>query len=448
MKARLEDWKKTLSQPWLLSLLMVAVIPLFPEYIAPLLAIGAVVAANADAKRRGRVLSVGPIGKLLLIFMLYTAFGVLYSKHPFNSFATFLMWMVMFLAYLSMTTVLTNRHRFDTALFCISVIAGIVGLVGLFQYALNCLAGIHVPNQFWGWLDNIALEWIPMDINIQIREMRFSSTFTNPNIVGEYLVMVVPFVVYYAFGGKRTGVRLLCRFCLLFAVCGIAFSFSRGSYLGLLVIVLILCITNAKRIVPFLLSLISLLILVPQSVLSRFLSIGGVDFSIAERFSIWEVALKTFGKSPIFGLGPGVENFWGVLLESGVNAPHAHNLVLQLLMEGGLIALALMVLMGWKIVRRGMDLMTRSPETHLLGGVFLAFAAGFVMNSMVDYPLLSPKLVGVFMMVMAIGDSACRVYLGHRVQPLADCFPAGELARRGLTVRIAASQDVARFHNK
>lgn len=110
MKARLEDWKKTLSQPWLLSLLMVAVIPLFPEYIAPLLAIGAVVAANADAKRRGRVLSVGPIGKLLLIFMLYTAFGVLYSKHPFNSFATFLMWMVMFLAYLSMTTVLTNRH--------------------------------------------------------------------------------------------------------------------------------------------------------------------------------------------------------------------------------------------------------------------------------------------------------------------------------------------------
>ena len=150
MKARLEDWKKTLSQPWLLSLLMVAVIPLFPEYIAPLLAIGAVVAANADAKRRGRVLSVGPIGKLLLIFMLYTAFGVLYSKHPFNSFATFLMWMVMFLAYLSMTTVLTNRHRFDTALFCISVIAGIVGLVGLFQYALNCLAGIRVPNQFWG----------------------------------------------------------------------------------------------------------------------------------------------------------------------------------------------------------------------------------------------------------------------------------------------------------
>ena len=44
------------------------------------------------------------------------------------------------------------------------------GLVGLFQYALNCLAGIRVPNQFWGWIDNIVLEWIPMDINIQIRE--------------------------------------------------------------------------------------------------------------------------------------------------------------------------------------------------------------------------------------------------------------------------------------
>lgn len=295
MKARLEDWKKTLSQPWLLSLLMVAVIPLFPEYIAPLLAIGAVVAANADAKRRGRVLSVGPIGKLLLIFMLYTAFGVLYSKHPFNSFATFLMWMVMFLAYLSMATVLTNRHRFDTALFCISVIAGIVGLVGLFQYALNCLAGIRVPNQFWGWIDNIVLEWIPMDINIQIREMRFSSTFTNPNIVGEYLVMVVPFVVYYAFGGKRTGVRLLCRFCLLFAVCGIAFSFSRGSYLGLLVIVLILCITNAKRIVPFLLSLISLLILIP--------AVGSLPFPVDRRCGFQHCGA-------VFDLGGSTQNLW------------------------------------------------------------------------------------------------------------------------------------------
>lgn len=75
MKARIEDLKSTLSQPWLLALLMVAVIPLFPEYIAPLLAIGAVIAANADAKRRGRVLSVGPIGKLHpSLHCCYTAF--------------------------------------------------------------------------------------------------------------------------------------------------------------------------------------------------------------------------------------------------------------------------------------------------------------------------------------------------------------------------------------
>ena len=105
-------------------------------------------------------------------------------------------------------------------------------------------------------------------------------------------------------------------------------------------------------------------------------------------------------------------------------------------------------MMGWKIVRRGMDLMTHSAETHLLGGVFLAFAAGFVMNSMVDYPLLSPKLVGVFMMVMAIGDSACRVYLGHRVHPLTDCFPAKELIRRGIPVGSASSQNAIHFHNK
>lgn len=41
MKATLRDAKATLRQPWLLSILMVAAIPLFPEYIAPFLAVGA-----------------------------------------------------------------------------------------------------------------------------------------------------------------------------------------------------------------------------------------------------------------------------------------------------------------------------------------------------------------------------------------------------------------------
>lgn len=436
MKATLKDAKATLRQPWLLSILMVAVIPLFPEYIAPLLAVGALVMAHKDAKPRGRSFTVGPIGKVLMIYICYLAFGVLYSSHPFNSFSTFLMWVVMFLAYLAMTTVLTNKHRFDTALFCISVIAGVVGLIGALQYVCNCLLNISVGNQFWQWIDDVVYQFIPMDINIHLDEMRFSSTFTNPNILAEYLVMVLPFVTYYAFGGQRTGVRLLCRVCIITAAAGVAFSFSRGGYLGLAVMLFILCLVNMKRLPSILLSLVSVVVLIPQSVISRIFSVNTLDVGVSERLLIWEGALKAIGKSPIFGLGPGVENFWGVMLQSGINAPHAHNLALQLMVEGGVIALGLIAFAGWKISRIGFDLLEKK-ETHLLGGVFLAFVCAFIANGMVEFQFLCPKLVGVFMMVMAFGESAGRVYLDRPVQSLSHSFTLFDLfrkkAREGIT---------------
>lgn len=53
--------------------------------------------------------------------MLYMALGVFYSANPFNSVSTLSMWVIMFLIYVSMTTVLCNKHRLDTALFSISL---------------------------------------------------------------------------------------------------------------------------------------------------------------------------------------------------------------------------------------------------------------------------------------------------------------------------------------
>lgn len=98
-------------------------------------------AAARDAKQRRSTLAVGTLGKLLLVFMLYMALGVFYSANPFNSVSTLSMWVIMFLIYVSMTTVLCNKHRLDTALFSISLVAGIVGLISCFQYGLNLVFG-------------------------------------------------------------------------------------------------------------------------------------------------------------------------------------------------------------------------------------------------------------------------------------------------------------------
>lgn len=54
VRARILDIKINLRQPWLLCVLLIAVTPLFPEYISPFLAVGALIAAHFDAKARRR----------------------------------------------------------------------------------------------------------------------------------------------------------------------------------------------------------------------------------------------------------------------------------------------------------------------------------------------------------------------------------------------------------
>ena len=430
VKAKLLDIKINLKQPWLLAVLFVAVIPVFPEYICPLLAGGALWAAHLDAKARGRQISVGLLGNLLLVYLLYMAFGVLYSRTPFFSLSTFLMWTVVFMAYTAVCTVLTNKHRFDTALFCVCLIAGVVGLIAFFQYTLRMIFGADVPLQFWEWVDRAVYAGTPWENSLDITGLRSSSTFNNPNTMAEYLVMVLPFVLYYSYSGQRTGARLLCRFCLLAAVMGIAFSFSRGSYLALLVIVLAFCIANIRKIQMILLSIVSLLVLIPDSVFARFFSVNAMDSSTAERFHIWGISLRNIVENPLFGLGPGVQNSSDMLAAGGINAPHTHNLVLQLLIEGGIIGLGLMVFIGWKMFRRSVHMVRWSPDSRMLGVVFIAFVGAFCMHGMVDYPLLTPKLIAVFMMVLALSDSAARLYMGSKVQSLADAMPYAVLRRR------------------
>jgi O-antigen polymerase len=442
MRTQWKEIRTNLRQPWLLSVLCIALIPLFPEYVCPLLAGASLWAASRDARLHGRFLAVGTVGKFVLLYMAYMALSILFSANPLSSLSTFAMWVVMFLLYTAMTTVLTTKHRFDTALFCIAIVAGIVGFIGMAQYALNAFLGVHTSMQFWNWIDPIIYKWLPMSLEMPDFGLRVASTFNNPNILAEYLIMVLPFVIYYAFSGERSRVRMLCRVCLLFAVGGIALSFSRGSYLALLCIAAVLCIANIRKIVVILMSAVSLLFLMPSSIMERLFSVGSsTDFSINQRWQIWAVGLRGFAENPIFGYGAGVQNGSDLLLAAGLDVPHMHNLVLELLIEGGLIGLFLMLLVGFHTLRGSVHLAMRT-DSRAMGVALVGFVAAFCMFGLVDFPLLSPKLVAVFMMVLGFADCAGQLYLGDKSDPMSALFSSSLLRRR------ASRDSVAYFQPK
>jgi len=87
----------------------------------------------------------------------------------------------------------------------------------------------------------------------------------------------------------------------------------------------------------------------------EFLAGHGIDATFTARTDIWQIALEAAGQRPLFGYGFG--SFWGsdMLLNSvqseyswAVNAWHAHNGYIEVLLSGGVPALALTAL--WLVV--------------------------------------------------------------------------------------------------
>ncbi len=472
MSTNIRQFKHDLRQPWLQAFCLLAAIPLLPEYISFFLVIPAFFLAWKDRLQHHRPLRIGTLGKLLLIYIAYMLITTLYSTNFTHSLATVGMWAFFFVIYLIVTNLLTDAERCDSLLLCVTAVAGVVGLIACCQYRIGFFSSSN-PIQVWEWLDDIVYQFLPLRVENPVYILRSCSTFNNPNILAEYLMTVAPFVVYFNFCERRKDIRIFCRICLLLTLCGVLFSFSRGGYMALIVLCLALMVLNFRhRFAAVTTYLVSAFILVPDEVVKRLLSIlpgirvGGkvfnsvtakpsanagtttttttprtansptvttpaeiinnstADLAVNERLRIWLECLERFTERPIFGYGAGIQNTWDMLEESGVNAVHAHNLILQLLLEGGIIALGIMCVIGFVVVKNGILLMRCDKNRGFwMGFAILMFAISFIVHGMVDYPLLTPKLIANFMMILAIIERAIPLYVDKGV-PLRGISPA------------------------
>ena len=58
--------------------------------------------------------------------------------------------------------------------------------------------------------------------------------------------------------------------------------------------------------------------------------------------------------------------------------------------------------------------------------VWPAFVAGLLVDGLVDFPLLTPRLVGTFTLVLALADASGHLYRGEQVHALRRLLPGGK----------------------
>ncbi|GDY26781.1 hypothetical protein AHAT_26710 [Agarivorans sp. Toyoura001] len=187
-------------------------------------------------------------------------------------------------------------------------------------------------------------------ITVGREEMRISylGFFSDPNDLGMFLVMNIPFVAYfYGRGGGLTKILMLAIFMALGY--GVFMTGSRGTLLGSVAVIgIYFLISNAgARLVLF----ICLSAPIAATLLASFGGISSTESSAAGRLDAWYDGIQMLIHNPVFGVGMG--NF---MEEHG---KVAHNSYVHVAGELGIPgyslwggALVLNMLVGYMILKR------------------------------------------------------------------------------------------------
>lgn len=442
------------KQPWFYSILLLTALPLFPDYLSFFFVIAAFLFCVWDIKKRGVGLRFGKIGKMLLVYLAYMACSLFYTTDFEGSLWTLLMWMCLFLGYLTAATVLHTRRRLRIAILCMTATTGIVGGIAVLQYMLREWFKLNVNDMLWETSDRMIYSLL----NISVSEVdfgeRISSTFNNPNLMAAYLALTIPFSIAFVLTGTRSKPKALARIALIAAAYALGFSYCRAGYLALMVVGGLLALLYVrKQFLLTVLTVIYVILLVPSSVGNRLLSVIPTapdqpadaivetlpedlppvvempekleqieqqvttryenDGSVSERFMIWKQVNKSIKERPLFGLGLGVQTTRKMLQEAGLNFKHSHNLFLEILSEGGIVSLLMFAGILYLLAVRGVRLLGQRnhKEVWLLGfAVFAACGALFVFG-IFDFPFIIPRLISTCMLLMGITESAAHLYL-------------------------------------
>lgn len=272
------------------------------------------------------------------IDIVVAAFGLILLSGGFISFSSAslkpaLLMSCLLLGYFLVSQLITTREWLVRSSVVCVISATLVAAVGIFMY----IFGLGYSSA--AWLDSEMFAGIAG---------RAVGTLGNPNVFGEYLILVIPIVCSMVIG-KGEGLRKLpAIFCLgILGMC-LIFTWSRGAWLALMVAAVVFLFMWHRRSVWLIIAgIISIPILpsiLPASIISRFTSIGNMaDSSTSYRVYIWRASVNMIKNNSISGIGVG-EGAWDLVYPlytyMGIEAaPHSHNLYLQIFLELGIFGI-------------------------------------------------------------------------------------------------------------
>lgn len=362
------------------------------------------VATNADFKLRHNGLT-----PYVVFFVIAVLFGTLTSFTFKDSAQIALVYLSFIAFYFVLVNTVTDRKMWRA--LAVTFIAAAV-LVGLYGVAQNFL-GVSSTQS-----------WVDQEMFTDIK-LRVYSTFDNPNVLGEFLVITIPVALALFWANRRYGQKLAYVLaCLVLAACMI-FTWSRGAWLGVMIAVVLFVLIMDKRF--FLLGVVGLLFIPvllgsDNPIATRLLSIGNTsDTSTAYRLSIWMASLNMIQDFWVGGIGLGSNAFYMIYPKyafAGANfALHSHNLFLQLWVEMGIVGIVSFLALVVATVKQGCQSIVTRGRKNMMNACMIALVTGllgYLFQGMTDNVWYNYKMVLVFWTVLGLIASGASIADGDR----------------------------------
>jgi len=236
-----------------------------------------------------------PVCWVVLGFLFYAIF--VYQRAPIEFVARqeLLKIIVYALLFFAVLNNLNGQDSSQKILMTLLIAGGLLGIYALLQF----LTGSQKV---------LFAEKLP------IYEKRATGTFFNPNILGGYLEMILPFGITFLLVGRFKHItKIIIGYFSLFIFVGIAVSFSRGAWLATVIALAVLFIILLSKRNYRLPTLVMVLIFAGFSIfffkqedqskrrLKTLINAKSEDV----RFDLWKPAWQMWNEQRLWGVGPG-----------------------------------------------------------------------------------------------------------------------------------------------
>lgn len=358
------------------------------------------ISGNYDFEIKGSILNV----YVALMCFVYVI-GTVFSTNVMSSLKSSLVYIAFILSYFVIVKAVDSVQKLKIFIMSLGVFSIPVGLYGIYQK----LTGFDNENT---WLDSEMFEEI---------KGRVVSFFDNPNVFGEYLILLIILSVALIFISKK---YISKAFWLgVTAILGISmiFTYSRGCWIGLIIAIgIFLFFINKKLfLTAVIVGFISLFFL-PESIIGRIASVGNLaDSSTSYRVFIWNGTIEMLKDFWVTGIGIGTDAFNAIYPRyaySAISAPHPHNLYLLIMSETGIIGIVVFVGVILSLFNKLLYVIKRT-ENFTLKTTAVAIGSaltGFLVQGVFDNVWYNYRVFLLFWIIVAVGASVYNIYMEEK----------------------------------